>query len=102
MLGVSYTISAIIAAAGTDAYKPLWAPVVGPFVGIATTGAFDSKNQAMDFGIFLIFDGLAQAGGLVTVILGAVGNSYAGDFARSPLVPTVGVGPGTTQLKWQF
>jgi hypothetical protein len=102
MMGIAWSISTFVALAAGSGYEPLWVPVAGPFIAIATTGAFDTKNQRQDFGVFLVLDGLAQTGGLISLILGAAGESSANDWAKSPLVPTVGVGLGTTQLKWQF
>ena len=103
-LGVAWSLSSIIAlvAGSGKGYEPLYIPVVGPFIAMGTTGAFETKNNNLDFGIFLLFDGLAQTGGLVSIILGASGSSSANEWAKSPLVPEVNVGLGSGQLTWQF
>src|SRR2546423_66895 len=103
--GAAWSVSSIIAYAVTSSnhgdskgYEALYVPVVGPFIAMGTTGAFESKNNASDFGVFLLFDGLAQTGGVISLILGSVGDSHASDWARSPAVPRVAGGVCRTQL----
>ena len=102
MLGLSWTISSIVAAVVGKGYEALYVPVAGPFIALGTTGVLDARTASTDLATILILDGVVQIGGMVSIILGAAGESSAGDWARSPLVPTVGVGLGNAQLKWQF
>lgn len=102
MLGLSWTISAIVAATVGKGYEALYVPVAGPFIALGTTGVLDARTASTDLATILILDGVVQVGGMVSILLGVAGESSGGDWARSPLVPTVGIGPRNAQLKWQF
>jgi len=67
--GTTWLLSVLVASAadsldGTNSLWPLYIPVVGPFVTIGTT---DSEGPAT---LFLVLDGVAQAGGLAMFIAG--------------------------------
>jgi hypothetical protein len=70
-LGVTYTLAALIAAAGEDSKNPgeenkvgaLWIPVAGPFVEIGKTDVATAK-------VFLVSFGAALAAGAIMLIVG--------------------------------
>ncbi len=107
-LGLAWSLSSIAAAVTIDnsagestGAEALFIPVVGPFIAIGTMGAFDAGNGS-EFGVLLILDGLAQTGGLVSIIFGALGRNDSGNLSKNQAIPEVKVGLGTTQLKWNF
>ncbi len=79
LFGAFYLISALVAAVGTDVcnsginchnpFWPMYIPVAGPFITIGTVGSSATGD------IFLILDGLAQAGGVAMIIVGAIGHT---------------------------
>ena len=69
---------------------PLYLPVVGPFITIGTV-----HNPGATGGIFLALDGLAQAGGVAMIIIGAIGRTVLvrndlGEAPNNPLEFKVG------------
>jgi len=109
LLGVAWSLSSIMAVVVIDSNngdargtEPLFIPVIGPFIAAGTTGSFDQKNNASDLGFLLIADGLAQVGGLVSIMVGSLAGNSGSSWMRGPAVPEVNVGLGTTRLKWQF
>ena len=103
--GAPYLISALVAATIVSAdsndggkFAPLFAPVVGPFITIGTAHAEGAAT------FWLIFDGLAQAGGVAMFIAGmTMEEKY---LQRTPvqasIKPEVLVNPGGMTLKWTF
>jgi hypothetical protein len=103
--GAPYLISALVAATVVSAdsnnggeLAPLFAPVVGPFIAIGTAHAEGAAT------FWLIFDGLAQAGGVAMFIAGlTMEEKY---LQRTPphasIKPEVLVNPGGMKLKWTF
>lgn len=98
LFGAFYLISALVASVATDVCNggrncsntlwPLWIPVAGPFIALGTAAGSASG------GFVLVLDGLAQAGGVVMIIVGAMGRTILmrndlGD-AKSPLEFKVG------------
>jgi hypothetical protein len=73
-LGSAYLLSGIGAAFAQDqGALPLFIPIVGPWITLGvegSSGQFDSAGLGM-LGAVLVFDGLAQAGGVVLMIVGA-------------------------------
>jgi hypothetical protein len=79
LFGAFYLISALVAAIGTDVcdalnnchngFWPMWIPVAGPFITMGTAGGSATGD------VFLVLDGLAQAGGIAMIIAGAVGRT---------------------------
>ncbi|MGH7329290.1 MAG: hypothetical protein ACREJX_13160, partial [Polyangiaceae bacterium] len=71
ILGSMYFFSALAAAAGSDSTEPgetnptaaMWIPVAGPFVQMGHTSSATAD-------VFLVVDGLAQAGGLAMIVYG--------------------------------
>ena len=102
--GAPYLISVLAAATVVSAnnngseFAPLFVPVIGPFITIGTA-------QAEGAGTFwLIFDGLAQAGGAAMFIAGlTMEEKYLQRTApHASLKPEVLVNPGGMKLKWTF
>lgn len=103
--GAPYIISALIAATVVSAdsnnggqFAPLFAPIVGPFITIGTAHSEGAGT------FWLVFDGLAQAGGAAMFIAGlTMEEKY---LRRTPihasLKPEVLVNPGGMKLKWTF
>jgi hypothetical protein len=103
--GAPYLISALVAATVVSAdsnsggeFAPLFVPIVGPFITIGTAHAEGAGT------FWLIFDGLAQAGGAAMFIAGlTMQEKY---LQRAPvhasLQPEVLVNPGGMKLKWTF
>lgn len=97
LFGAFYLISAAVAAVDNDCAQisvckntlwPLWIPVAGPFIAVGTAAGSTSG------GFLLVLDGLAQAGGVIMIIAGAMGRTILmrndlGD-AKSPLEFKVG------------
>lgn len=110
LLGVAWSLGSIIAVVVIEGNngngkgtEPLFIPVIGPFIAAGTTGAFDQKNNSTELGFLLIADGLAQIGGLTSVLVGSIAGKSGSNWAKNnPALPEVKVGLGTTQLKWQF
>ncbi len=70
--GVCYFFSALVAAAGQDSSNggsnnesALWIPAIGPFIQMA-------NNSSAIGNVFLVIDGIAQAGGLAMLVGGLV------------------------------
>ena len=103
--GAPYLISALVAATIVSAnannggqFAPMFAPVVGPFITIGTAHAEGAST------FWLVFDGLAQAGGVAMFIAGmTMEEKY---LHRTPvqasIKPEVQVNPGGMKLKWTF
>jgi hypothetical protein len=103
--GAPYIISALIAATVVSAdqnsggdFAPLFAPVVGPFITIGTSHSEGAGT------FWLVFDGLAQAGGVAMFIAGlTMEEKY---LQRTPihasLKPEIIPNPGGMKLKWTF
>ncbi len=103
--GAPYLISVLVAATVVSAdsssggdFAPLFIPVVGPFITIGTAHAEGAGT------FWLIFDGLAQAGGAAMFIAGlTMEEKYLQRTApRASLKPEVFVNPGGMKLKWTF
>ena len=82
---------------GDDKYLPLVAPIVGPFIAMATVPHNDSDAALIAFG--LAIDGLAQAGGAVMLVAGLMGKSPKlvrndAGFRVTPTPMRVGTGQG--------
>lgn len=110
LFGGTYAISLIVAAVGQDSCSysgctnsaaPLFIPVVGPFV---TMGNTDSATAD----VFLVLDGLAQAGGLAMFIYGlavpktVLVRNDLGMFKNVTAAPLVGRGVTGLSLSAQF
>lgn len=107
LFGAFYLISALVAAVGTDVcngfdcknpFWPMWIPVAGPFITIGTAGGSATGD------IFLVIDGLAQAGGVAMIIAGAIGRTVLvrndlGAAPKNPLEFKVGNGGKSLELK---
>jgi hypothetical protein len=106
--GSTYLASVLVAATvlangiqDGKATAPLFAPVVGPFITIGTTGSGGGTP-------FLVLDGLAQLGGMVMLICGAaIEEKYlqryaAGDVGplEALVHPNVILGPRYGALRW--
>jgi hypothetical protein len=103
--GAPYIISVLVAATVVSAdqnnggqFAPLFAPVVGPFITIGTAHSEGAGT------FWLVFDGLAQAGGVAMFIAGlTMEEKY---LQRTPihasLKPEVIPNPGGMKLKWTF
>ncbi len=91
-LGVSYGISAMTAAIGSDIsgsdgrneVAALWIPVAGPFIQIANTDSATAK-------VFLVGLGGAQLAGAVMLYYGLTTTKTV--FVRNDLVGSLNVGP---------
>jgi hypothetical protein len=103
--GAPYLISALVAATVVSAnssdggqFAPMFAPVVGPFITIGTAHAEGAGT------FWLIFDGLAQAGGVAMFIAGmTMEEKYLQRTpAHASIKPEVQVNPGGMKLKWTF
>jgi hypothetical protein len=103
--GAPYLISVLIAATVVSAsnsdggeFAPMFVPIVGPFITIGTAHAEGAGT------FWLIFDGLAQAGGAAMFIAGlTMEEKYLQRTApRASLKPEVIVNPGAMKLKWTF
>ena len=103
--GAPYLISALVAATVVSAdsnsggqFAPMFAPVVGPFITIGTAHAEGAGT------FWLIFDGLAQAGGVAMFIAGmTMEEKYLQRTpAHASVKPEVLVNPGGMKLKWTF
>jgi len=102
--GSTYIISGLVAAttlsASTDGgaeFAPLFVPVLGPFISLSTAHAEGAGT------FWLVFDGLAQAGGLTMFIAGlVVEDKYLQRTPRASVKPEVLVNPGGMGLKWRF
>jgi hypothetical protein len=103
--GAPYLVSVLVAATVVSAntgdggeFAPLFIPVVGPFITIGTAHAEGAGT------FWLIFDGLAQAGGAAMFIAGlTMEEKYLQRQApHASLKPEVLVNPGGMKLKWTF
>jgi len=90
-LGVSYGISALVAAAGDDfsdggenEVASLWIPVAGPFIQIANTDSSTAR-------VFLVGLGAAQVAGAVMLYYGLTTTKTV--FVRNDLVGNLGIAP---------
>lgn len=91
-LGVSYGISAMTAAIGSDfagsdgrnEVAALWIPVAGPFIQIADTDSATAR-------VFLVGLGAAQVAGAVMLYYGLTTKKTV--FVRNDLVGSLGVSP---------
>ena len=102
--GAPYLISALVAATtlsanadGGGEFAPLFVPVIGPFIAIGTAHAEGAGT------FWLVFDGLAQAGGVTMFIAGLVlEDKYLQRTPQASFKPEVLVNPGGMNLKWRF
>ena len=91
-LGASYAISAMVAAAGSDAsdsdskneVAAMWIPIAGPFIQIANSSSATAK-------VFLVGLGGAQLAGAVMLYYGLTTTKTV--FVRNDLVGSLNVGP---------
>jgi hypothetical protein len=102
--GAAYLSSVLTAAttisadsSGGAEFAPLFAPVVGPFIAIGTAHAEGAGT------FWLVFDGLAQAGGLTMFVAGFLNeDKYLQRTPQASVKPAVLVNPGGMSLKWRF
>jgi hypothetical protein len=102
--GTTYILSALVAAttlsadaSGGAEFAPLFVPVLGPFISIGTAHAEGAGT------FWLVFDGLAQAGGMTMFIAGIVlEEKYLQRTMQASLKPSVLINPGGMNLKWRF
>ncbi len=102
--GTTYLISLLTAAttlstdsSGGGEFAPLFVPVIGPFISIGTAHSEGAGT------FWLVFDGLAQAGGLTMFIAGFVmEDKYLQRTNQASLKPEVLINPGGMNLKWRF
>lgn len=115
LLGGTWVFSVAVASIvvanndGNDlGFGPLYAPIVGPFIAMGTSGI----DFGLDWGVglFLLFDGFAQATGAAVLITGLARDKKVlvrEQNAPAPVTPTgyvpdVQVGLGRTSLVWRF
>lgn len=99
LFGAMYVLSAgwagvlLIANANTGydpGVKPLFIPLAGPFLALSNTDKGSSKA-------LLVFDGVAQVGGLAMVLF-----SSAADPPKPSVMPAVAVGLRSVSATWTF
>ena len=113
LVGVGYIIGpyigGLMAAGGALSYLVL-IPMISFFGSGSTVPLAPGTVPISEMGIgeirgayiLYIGAGCVAAGGLISLIFGALGRRDPNDWAQHPAVPDVQVGLGSTRLKWQF
>jgi len=101
LLGSTYIISTLSATIameeGDPGIWPLYIPVVGPFITLATM-----DNRTPTSAYFLVLDGLAQAAGVGMLAGGLAGKSWIVPIPRVAYDPNVGQAEAGVQLVGLF
>jgi hypothetical protein len=110
LLGISYLLSITWAATAVSDHNaelaPLFIPVVGPFMTIASADVFEGHDAAKAIGgAFLIVDGIVQVSGLSLLVIGVAARKAVAvpDPPKSALsLDDVTVGPRGASVRWRF
>ncbi len=106
LFGAPYLVSSLIAATIVSAdsrsggdFAPLFIPAIGPFITIGTSSAEGAGT------FWLVLDGLTQAAGITTFIVGLTRKDHyllRTTYPTASIKPEVLVGPASASLKWHF
>jgi len=99
IFGGPYLFSVVGASSGEEELTPLYIPLAGPFVTIATARSEGAGT------FWLAIDGIVQTTGVTLAIIGLAANVeylQRDDIAQGSWLPEVAVGPTGGDLKWSF